>query len=222
MSMPKYMGGLGFRDFEFFNLALLARHAWRILENPESLSARILKAMYYPNTDFLSAELGNHPSQIWRSIIDGRDTLKVGLIRRIGTGSSTNIWNMNWIPRAENMSPIVSLTAHLPQLVSELLDQGNARWNAQLIYQVFLPYDAAAMLDIPVCARAIDDFWSWNFEKIGVFSVRSAYRMLVAIKKRREDWLENRAGSSNSPGNEKSWSTRWKIPVPAKIKVFLW
>lgn len=39
LTMPKYMGGLDFRDFEIFNLALLARQAWIILENPESLSA---------------------------------------------------------------------------------------------------------------------------------------------------------------------------------------
>lgn len=37
LSMPKYMGGLGFRDFEIFNMALLARQAWRILENPGSI-----------------------------------------------------------------------------------------------------------------------------------------------------------------------------------------
>lgn len=71
MTRPKHLGGLGFRDMEIFNLALLARQAWRVLNDPPSLSSRILKAAYFPDTSLLEAELGSRPSQIWRAVLDG-------------------------------------------------------------------------------------------------------------------------------------------------------
>jgi hypothetical protein len=57
--MTKYMGGLGFRDIKNFNLALLAHQAWRLLRNPETLSAQVFKAVYYPHGDITTAELGS-------------------------------------------------------------------------------------------------------------------------------------------------------------------
>ena len=95
MTQPKFMGGMGFRDIKLFNLALLARQAWRLLQDPDSLSARILKAVYYPTCTVLEAELGSNPSQVWRSIHERCDTLKLGIIKRIGTGSETSIWHDN-------------------------------------------------------------------------------------------------------------------------------
>jgi hypothetical protein len=92
LTMPKYLGGLGFKDMELFNLALLAKQAWRLLQSPDTLSARILRAVYFPNGDFMTAELGSRPSQIWRAVLHGREALKLGLIRRIGNGQSASIW----------------------------------------------------------------------------------------------------------------------------------
>ena len=40
-SMSKAHGGMGFRNLQAFNLAMLAKQAWRILANPTSLVARI-------------------------------------------------------------------------------------------------------------------------------------------------------------------------------------
>ena len=61
---PKFMGGLGFRDIELFDLALLARQAWRILQNPMAMTAQLSKVVYYPACDFLQAPLGSRPSQV--------------------------------------------------------------------------------------------------------------------------------------------------------------
>ena len=99
MTRPMSRGGLGFRDIEHFNLSLRAQQAWCILTDPTALSVRNLKFKYHPSCDFLDAENGSSPSQVWRSITDGRDRMIHVLIRRVGVGTTTHIWRQNRIPR---------------------------------------------------------------------------------------------------------------------------
>lgn len=66
---PKFEGGMGFRDLKVFNLALLAKQGWRILENPRSLVHRVYKAKYFVKVPFLQAQLGKRPSYAWRSML---------------------------------------------------------------------------------------------------------------------------------------------------------
>ena len=67
MIMSKFLGGIGFRDIELFNLALLAKQAWRILV--ASLSVQILKAVYLSQGDFFRTILDPLPlksgDQFW-------------------------------------------------------------------------------------------------------------------------------------------------------------
>ncbi|GAU49883.1 hypothetical protein TSUD_408220 [Trifolium subterraneum] len=46
----KKEGGIGFRNFRAFNEALLAKQGWRLITNPNSLVAQMLKAKYHPKT----------------------------------------------------------------------------------------------------------------------------------------------------------------------------
>jgi hypothetical protein len=68
MGKAKEIGGLGFRDIECFNTALLAKQGWCLIQNPESLFARILKGNYHPNCKFLESPMSSRPSYVWRSI----------------------------------------------------------------------------------------------------------------------------------------------------------
>lgn len=77
---PKSQGGLGFRDLHSFNIAMLARQGWRLIQNPDSLCSRLLKAKYFPNCNVLDAQSRKQMSYSWRSILKGIQLLRKGVI----------------------------------------------------------------------------------------------------------------------------------------------
>lgn len=97
-----------------------------------------------------------------------------------------------------------------------------ASWNEELIRLVFLPIDAEAILKIPICTRNIDDFWAWHLDRKGRFTVSSAYKFMVKTKITRENWLDERGGSSTYAMKEQDWTSLWNLTVPSKIRIFLW
>jgi hypothetical protein len=58
MGMAKDRGGLGFWDLVNFNTTLLVKQCWRLLKSPESLTTKIIKAKYYPNSSIFGSTIG--------------------------------------------------------------------------------------------------------------------------------------------------------------------
>ena len=86
MCTPKAERGMGFKDLRAFNLALLAKQGWRLTQNTESLAHRVLKARYFPESNFLEAQIGKKPSYTWRSLMAAKEVLRRGLRWNIGNG----------------------------------------------------------------------------------------------------------------------------------------
>jgi hypothetical protein len=95
---PKSEGGMGFRDFHYFNLAMLAKQTWHLITNLYSLCARVLRAKYYSHGDLLKAGPKAGSPFTWQSIIAGLATFKRGCVWRVGNGENINIWQDPWIP----------------------------------------------------------------------------------------------------------------------------
>lgn len=55
MTCVKFEGGMRFRNFRAMNEALLAKQGWRLINNPQSYWAKILKGLYFPNCSFMEA-----------------------------------------------------------------------------------------------------------------------------------------------------------------------
>jgi len=98
LGVAKQQGGMGFRDIEAFNLALLAKQGWRILQYPGSLVAIILREKYFTSDSFCTASVGNRPFYAWLSFCYARETLEGGLWWRVGNGESIKVWKDKWLP----------------------------------------------------------------------------------------------------------------------------
>lgn len=149
LSVPKSQGGMGFRDLEAFNIALLGKQAWRMVMYPDSLCAQVLKSRYFPNRSFMEATAPRAASKTWRAILAGREALKLGLIKRIGSGESVSIWDDDWIPGPYSMKPMGKLQDTTLLTVNELMNEDH-QWNVSLVRELFFAPDADAILKIPL------------------------------------------------------------------------
>ncbi|XP_050386228.1 uncharacterized mitochondrial protein AtMg00310-like [Argentina anserina] len=102
-------GGLGFRNMHLFNLSLLAKQGWKLVHQPDSFLARLLKARYFPKNSFMAAKLKAGESYAWRSIMAGRKVLKLGLRMQVGIGEQINVWSDPWMPMPSSFSPYSSI-----------------------------------------------------------------------------------------------------------------
>lgn len=102
VSSPKWARGTGLRNFQAFNLALLAKQCWRLLNSPNSLCAEVLKHRYFPNSNLLEATKGSRPSRIWSSLLRGLQILKSGVRLQVNNGKSIDVWRDAWVPDLPN------------------------------------------------------------------------------------------------------------------------
>ena len=101
----KKLWGVGFRDMRLFNQALLARQTWRLLQFPDSICVRLLKAKYYPNGFLTDTMFSGNASSVWHTIEYGLELLKRGIIWRVGHGAQIRAMRDPWIPRDNYHQP---------------------------------------------------------------------------------------------------------------------
>jgi hypothetical protein len=147
-------GERGFRDLHTFNTAMLAKQCWRMMQDPDSLCARVLRSKYYPDGKLLNAKLKSGSSYTWQSIFYGIQTLRRGCIWRIGEGDQINIWEDVWVPTSPTRKVYTPRGHILLQTVADLINPITGAWNEELLRQIFWPVDVTRILEIPLSPTA--------------------------------------------------------------------
>ncbi|CAL8990363.1 unnamed protein product [Prunus brigantina] len=132
LSMMKEAWGMGFRDLRCFNLAMLAKIGWRIIQYPDSLLATTYRDKYFRSSDFMSAGGGHGTSWGWKGILQGRKILEVGMRWRIGNEHQVRTCRDKWVPSPSSFK-IYSRHPEIPVLVQGLIDHQTKMWNRDLI-----------------------------------------------------------------------------------------
>lgn len=182
LTAHKNAGGLGFRDFRDFNLAMLGKQCWRFVLNPESLVTRMYKARYFPESDFLQSKLGNSPSFIWRSVFAAKDVLLAGARWRIGSGEDIKIVGQPWLQDEANPCITTVSQSILNQTVSSLMVVGRREWDTDIVCDIFNEGDTNAIINTRLEEDETQDVLYWKLENTGIYTVRSAYKMLQERK----------------------------------------
>jgi len=132
--LSKECGGLGVRRLREFNLALLGKWCWRLLEDRGSFWYRVLVARYGEEAGRLEVG-GRSGSSWWREIAKIRDG-EVGdeggwfgarVSRVLGDGKNTFFWFDNWIgdvPLRRRFGRLFDLATNKLISVADMFDLG--------------------------------------------------------------------------------------------------
>lgn len=96
--------------------------------------------------------------------------------------------------------------------VAELFYADTKSWDVKKIRGLFTATDANAILATFVPQRLVGDRIAWSKSNDGLYSVKTRYRY----------WQERSSVNLGAIPNSDGWKKIWKLPVPHKMKVFLW
>ncbi|CAN1158075.1 Putative ribonuclease H protein At1g65750 [Linum perenne] len=135
-----------------------------------------------------------------------------GVRWRLGNGSRVSVWDSQWLRDDENLCISTPQDDSLRGLkVSDLLIPGTAEWDVEMIENLFEERDVEEILRVPVGLGGAEDRRIWHYDKLGCYTVKSAYRVCM------EYVTPNLELHVQGP-----WSQLWGLDVQPKMKNLVW
>lgn len=188
---PKSEGGLGVKDLESFNLALLGKWRWRLLHEKGSLWCKVLMAKYGDG-------LSRHYSVWWKDLLmscvgpESGLWFENGLCWRIGDGGDTWFWDDNWHGKGnfkDSLPGLYEISEQKHNRISEMGKWSEGRWEWDLKWSRCV--EGENILKLGVLAQIISSYslvsgsrdkWVWTKDGSGSYSVSSAYETIFQFE----------------------------------------
>ena len=210
--LPKEEGGIGFRLIYEFNLALLAKQLWRLVQYPDSLVARVLKGRYYRMTSPLRALSTSSPSYVWTSISAARKLLLLGIRQKIHSGYEVRVWEDPWIPTRPARPAIPVAPMMNPNMrVSDLINQESKEWDEGVLEDYVHPGDIPLIRSMAISSTHRHDTFCWEYMRNDQYTVKSGYWVAQNLLNPYEE------KEILEPSITKLQAFAWKLKAPRKM-----
>ncbi|KAL5182601.1 Calmodulin-binding transcription activator 5 [Glycine soja] len=221
---PKHMGGLGIRDIQSLNKALLFKWKWMMFHQPDQLWTRILNSKYNGWRGLEHGPRKQYFSTWWadlRAIFQHQNVINAdNQIRwKLGRGDKFLFWEDPWgdegVPLKDQFPELFSISSQRDLTVAEVGSWTENGWVWNMVWRRHL-FDnevqlASKFIDHIHQIRLINnlhDTWIWRAESTGVLTSKSGYQV---IKADRDD-----------EGQYLGFKTLWEIKLPPKALSFGW
>ncbi|XP_074315067.1 uncharacterized protein LOC141651247 [Silene latifolia] len=203
LSFPKREGGLGIRNIECLNQALLAKHVWRLVSMQESLFCGVFREKLFGINGFSDdAWIKNSGSMPWE----------------------LSVWGSKWVngtildPKDDFLDPEFS---YLKDLKVKDLRVNEEGWKEDIVNFLFKDEYAERILAIPSCRSRRRDEVHWIHTSCGSYTVKSGYEILFSRFMEQKGSSKDRMRISDF-GRKFCKSRLWQLPGPQMWKVLVW
>ncbi|GAU32650.1 hypothetical protein TSUD_218990 [Trifolium subterraneum] len=206
-----------------FNKAMVAKQVWNIVQNPNSLVAKIIKARYFPHSSLFDAPWGYNPNFAWRSMWHAKQILSLGCRWRIGSGYN------RWVPSPQPAGDVAKMILETPLVSSVREDKVVWEEERNGCYSVKSSYNLVMRYIIEDVSRLIIDCWKdeWGVIPIVPCVMRRlrmsfTYSLVRRVEIQLVEWLCY-SGAFGTISNSVSGSTeadlvRWEKPALGWVK----
>ncbi|RZC27731.1 putative ribonuclease H protein [Glycine soja] len=222
--LPKEFGGLGIKDINRFNAALLGRWIWDLSSNQDQLWVRTLSSKYGGWTDLINGRDRPWHSQWWKDL---RKLVKQPefspIIQhmewKVGDGSLINFWKDKWLGTGSNLDQqfnqmfLISRQQNSKICDMGSLSHGTWRWDLKWRRNLFDHEHAEAVTFMELISNVqiqphVKDSLRWSADPSGIYSSKSAYRLLISVNR-------------DIP-QPNIYNLFWRLNIPPRAAVFAW
>ncbi|XP_061365687.1 uncharacterized protein LOC133308973 [Gastrolobium bilobum] len=209
--LTKQLGGLGLRRMKDMNTAFLMKIGHNIMTKPEALWVRVLRCKYNVGGNLMPhIRASRNNSNLWKGLVSYWDMVLSNSRILLGDGINTAFWTDWWLPRHGPLLSYVSNTSSIDsmaQSVSHFVAR-DGTWDWDCI-QHLIPVQVLSCIANMISPMPLDnhDRVIWSESPDGIFSVKSAYRIV--------------SSDANAQGDT-SWIHVWRWEGPERVHYFLW